>query len=176
MNIYDELKKDHQEVKALLKQLVTAQEAEDRRSLIEKIKEALIPHSRAEEAVLYNSLRDLDQATELIRHSYQEHIKAETLLRGLQVTEAVALNWQSGVEKLAAELNHHIHEEEELVFAAAKKMFAEEEARQMRVAFMKLKSEYGSGVVSSQVRLMANLMPQRLREGFSRGFDEKRAS
>lgn len=181
MNIYDDLKQDHQKVKALLADLSSAETAEERRQLVTEIRDLLVPHSRAEEAVLYNTLREFDQSKEVVAHSYQEHVKAETLLRALQVTETVALNWKTGVDKLREDLEHHIEEEEDKVFSAAKRLLAEEEAVQMGKAFRQLKPEIGAGILSSQVTLMANLMPPRLRDSFSRVLgtladDNKKAS
>src|SRR3954462_2302980 len=121
MTIYDELKNDHEKLRQVLDALSLAETAESRRVLITEVRDLLIPHSRAEEAVLYNVLREDKEVRDSVSHSYQEHITAETLLRALQVTEAVALNWRSGVKKLVDELNHHILHEEGTVFLAAKR-------------------------------------------------------
>lgn len=57
MQIYDTLKKEHEEVKGLLNDLINLKEDDDYRFiLVEEIKTALIPHSRAEEAKFYNTL------------------------------------------------------------------------------------------------------------------------
>lgn len=166
MTIYDELKKDHELVKSLLDRLSEAETADARRSLIAEIRDNLVPHSRAEEAVFYNTLRDLDESKDLVMHSYQEHLKAETLLRGLQVSEAVAMNWKSGVQKLKDDIAHHIQEEEGRVFTAARRIFSDEDARMLGKAFTELKPQIGAGVLSSNVELMANLMPERFRKSF----------
>ncbi len=58
MNIYDALKKDHTEVKEMLTRLIALRNDDEdgRHELVEQIRDALIPHARAEEMVLYNTL------------------------------------------------------------------------------------------------------------------------
>ncbi|HEY1961677.1 MAG TPA: hemerythrin domain-containing protein, partial [Rhizomicrobium sp.] len=53
MDILTKLKKEHREVQLLLDRLVDSDSAAERRSLLKQIKSALVPHSRAEEKVVY---------------------------------------------------------------------------------------------------------------------------
>jgi hemerythrin superfamily protein len=114
MQIYEALKKDHQEVRGLLAQLVRLDESDKtaaRSALIQAIRDALVPHSRAEETVFYNSLRETAGAADLVMHSYQEHLEAETLLRSLQVADRVDAGWLKMANSLKTALEHHISEE-----------------------------------------------------------------
>ncbi len=169
MTIYDLLKNDHAKLQTTLDRLLAATEKQEREALITEVRDLLVPHSRAEEAVLYNSLRDMHEAGKLIRHSYQEHIKAESILRGLQVTEAVMVKWQHGVELLKKDITHHIAEEEGKVFPAARKALTQEDAVALGKAFEELKPMIGAGLLSSQIELMTNLMPQQFRKSFADG-------
>src|SRR5687768_4755652 len=110
MLIYDVLKKDHEKVKQLLERLVHSADADDttRANLITQIRDELIPHARAEERVFYNSLRSIDQAKDLVRHGYQEHMEAESLLRMLQVQDKVNMDWSTNAKKLRDAVLHHI--------------------------------------------------------------------
>lgn len=166
MTIYEKLKNDHDHLKVALQKLANAEDAESRQRLIEQVRELLVPHSRAEEAVLYNTLRDMDEGKDVVSHGYQEHVMAETLLRGLQITEAVHLNWQAGVEKLKHDIGHHIAEEENKIFAVARRVLSEHEANAMGKAFDAIKPQMGTNVVSSNFELVVNLMPERLRKTF----------
>lgn len=172
MNFYEVLKEEHVTVKALADQLVDAEDSTKRSELTRAITEDMAPHTRAEEWVLDNVLRDLDQSKELVSHSYKEHMKAEAILRGLSVTEAVHLNWKSGAEKFREELNHHIEEEEGKVFPAAKKVLSEPEAVLLGKAFKDAKAKVGSGFLSSQFELVMNLMPQLFRSSFMKHVQE----
>lgn len=171
MNIYEELTADHKKVIGLLGKLIEAEKAESkiRDSLITQIRNELIPHARAEEAVLYNSIRDVEGASGVIAHAYQEHVEAETILRSLQVTGAVGVNWISGAKKLKEALEHHISEEEGKVFAAAKKLFVEEEAVAMAEVFNKMKPMIREqSLIGTSLDMLANMMPTRLRGVFGK--------
>ncbi len=162
--IYDLLKKDHRKVEGLLERLVHSADADDetRTSLINQIRDDLIPHSRAEEAVFYNSLSAIPEAKDLIRHGYAEHMEAETLLRTLQGLNAVDAEWTTVAKKLRDSLLHHIEEEEGEIFTAAQALLADEEALLMGEAFTEMKEKIGDGgIVTSTLEFVANMMPLR---------------
>lgn len=172
MNIYDELKKDHQKVLSLLDLLIAGEHEgpEARGRLVDQIRDDLVPHARAEEAILYNALRDQDQGKDAVMHAYGEHAEVEAVLRSLQVTGAVNVNWAAGARKLRALLVHHITEEEGKVFAAARLYFSEEEATQMREAFVQMKPRVKEeNVVGTTLDMIANLLPARLRASVRKG-------
>jgi hemerythrin superfamily protein len=167
MLIYDALKKDHEKIKPLLKELVESAKADEdtRERIIQEIRDELIPHARAEEAVFYNSLRTIDGAKELIVHGYGEHMEAEAVLRSLQAMEVVNADWTKLAVKLKDDLEHHIKEEEEVIFEAAKQVLAVEEAQMMAVAFEQMKPEIRQGsFMQNTLDLIANVMPQRFSE------------
>jgi hemerythrin superfamily protein len=167
MNIYEALVKDHEEVKELLKELVALKVDDDYRYvLVEEIRNALIPHSRAEESVFYNSIRSLASDREQVMHGFKEHLEAETLLRSLQVMDKLNLEWKPLAMKLQTALEHHIREEETEIFAQAKSLFSEEEAISMAEAFEKLKPEVQKqGFMGTTFDIIVNLMPPRLAKG-----------
>lgn len=85
MQIYDLLHNDHMKVKSLLDTLIRTPEGSDiQAGLVDQIRDELIPHARAEEAVFYNSLRSVDVARDVVHHGYKEHVEAEALLRMMQ--------------------------------------------------------------------------------------------
>lgn len=171
MDIYDTLKADHRKVIDLLDDLIAAEQSdpEQRRVLVQQITDELIPHARAEEAVLYNCIRDVGLGTDQISHAYREHMEAESLLRGLQVTDAVNVNWVNGAKKLKAALEHHIEEEEGTLFRLAKDLFLKPEAEAMADVFNKMKPLIKEqSFIGQSVDMAVNLMPPRLRESFSK--------
>lgn len=165
--IYECLQKDHRGVLALLDKLIASEkaESEETKALVQQIRDELIPHSRAEEAILYNCLRSFDESKNLVHHSYGEHMAVETMLRSLQVTEAVHVNWQAGAQKMRDMLQHHIDEEEGQLFTQAKQLFTLEEARAMGAAFEKLKPEIREKtILGTTWDMVVNMMPMRLQE------------
>ena len=165
MMIYEALKKDHDLVKELLSELVSLGEndSDRRHELIDLIRDELVPHSRAEEAVFYNCMRLLDSSKNLAMHGYQEHMEAETLLRALQVQDKIDLKWKKTAQKLKETLEHHIEEEEGEMFNAAQALFTNEEAQAMGDVFEKMKPGIKEeGFAMTTVEMMKNLMPPRL--------------
>ncbi len=170
MKIYDALKKDHLEVKALLSRLLTLSEddSKSRNELVTEIRDALIPHSRAEEAVFYNALRSVNQEKKEVWHGYAEHAAAEGLLRTLQVTGKVGAGWKSTAESLKKALEHHIQEEETTLFAAARNVFSDDEAEQIGVAFEALKPKIKEeSIIGTTFDMIQNLMPPRFSKNLS---------
>lgn len=164
MLIYEVLKNDHEKLKLLLNELMIMEEGSGsrRHALIEQIRDELVPHSRAEESVFYNSLRSIDAAKDLVMHSYTEHMESEALLRTLQAKDKVDADWRKTAAKLKTALEHHIAEEEGRIFNVAKQLFTENEAEMMAEAFEQLKPEVREGgIVRSTLDMIANIMPER---------------
>ena len=105
-DILDTLKKEHDEVKGLLKDLGDAQTPVQRRNLVQRIKVALVPHTKAEEKVVYDAVIALrDKEAQMDGHEgYLEHKWAAKTLQRLEASTNAAS------PELRAE--HHIGEEE----------------------------------------------------------------
>jgi hemerythrin superfamily protein len=173
MDIYQALQKDHDAVKTLLAELVALpeQDIQRRDTLVAKIRDELVPHSRAEEAVFYNMLRMLDVSKTLAMHGYTDHIEAEGLLRLLQTENKFGVPWKPTAVKLQKAVTDHIQEEETEMFAAARQLFTSQEAEAMAYAFQKLKPGIkDGGLVKSTMEMVANMMPPTLTDKF-RGAD-----
>lgn len=169
MQIYDCLTKDHDEVQNLLTDLLALddEDSDERNKIVQDIRDALIPHARAEESVFYNSIRALNTAKpdkKEVMHGYTEHVEAETILRMLQAQAKTGLGWRATAEKLREALSHHIEEEESEIFSIARRLFTEDEAEMMGEAFEKMKPEIREeGVMKTTLDMVANLMPPRMK-------------
>lgn len=173
MNIYQALIQDHNEVKKYLTELVELNEdnVERRGELISLIRDALIPHARAEEAVFYNSLRLLKSTNDLGWEGYKEHMEAETLLRSLQVMDKLDVTWRATALKLKKSLEHHIMEEEQQMIPVAQQLFTQQEAIAMAEAFNAMKPEVKEeGLMKNTLDMVVNMMPPRFTDQF-RKFD-----
>jgi hemerythrin superfamily protein len=164
MDIYQVLKDDHNELKILLNELLSLKDEDDYRFiLIEEIRNLFIPHSRAEEAILYNTLRAINADKIVTFHGYQEHLEAEALLRTLQVEDKLSLNWKDTAQKLKESVFHHIEGEESEIFDEARAALTNEEAVAMKDAFLDLKEKVREeGFMKSTADLIVNMMPPRL--------------
>ncbi len=164
MEIYEALKKDHEQVKTLLDELVGLGESDEYRYvLIQEIHNLLVPHSRAEESVFYNSLRALDTDKRLVFHGYKEHLEAEALLRSLQAMDRVNLGWRPVAEKLREAVLDHVEHEESEIFTEARRVFTASEAEAMGNAFKQLKPKIAEeGLVNNTVDMVLSMLPPRL--------------
>lgn len=164
MDIYEVLERDHEEVKDLLNQLVSLDESDEYRFvLIEEINNSLIPHSRAEESVFYNTLRAVNAEKGVVMHGFKEHLEAESLLRALQVMDKVNMDWKSTAKKLQEAVEHHVQDEESDIFEEARKAFTQEEAQMMAEAFENLKAEVQQeGSLKNTMDMVINMMPPRI--------------
>jgi len=142
-DILDTLKKEHDEVKALLSDLEGAETPGERRALVQKIKAALVPHTKAEEKVVYDAviaLRDKDAQTDG-HEGYLEHEWAsKTLQRLASISNATSPEHKAAGKVLKELVEHHISEEERNIWSDVKKNFSVEDRVDMNVAFEAAKS------------------------------------
>ena len=137
-DILDTLKKEHDEVRDLLETLSGAETAAHRRTLVRKIKAALVPHTKAEEKVVYDAVIALrDKGAQMDGHEgYLEHEwAAKTLQRLESITNAASPEHKAAGKVLKELVEHHIKEEESGVWSNVKQNFSEDDRKQMNVAF-----------------------------------------
>jgi hypothetical protein len=141
-DILDTLKKEHQEVKDLLEDLGDAETPAQRRSLVQKIKAALVPHTKAEEKVVYDAvilLRD-KEAQKDGYEGYLEHEWAAKTLQRLETISNAASPEHKAAGKVLKELvEHHIEEEERNVWKDVKQNFSSDDRKAMNVKFLAAK-------------------------------------
>jgi hypothetical protein len=128
--VLDTLKKEHEEVAGLLDELDKAEGAGERKTLVRKIKGALIPHTKAEQKVVYDALirlRDKDVQTDG-HEGYWEHELASRTLKKLEALTNARSAEHRAVGKVLEELvTHHVKEEERNVWSDVRDHFSVEE-------------------------------------------------
>lgn len=138
-DILDTLKKEHDEVKDLLEDLSDAETPAQRRTLVQKIKAALVPHTKAEEKVVYDAviaLRDKDAQKDGYE-GYLEHEWASKTLQRLEaITNAASPEHKAAGKVLKELVEHHIEEEERNVWKDVKEHFSDEDRKEMNLAFL----------------------------------------
>ncbi len=141
-DILDTLKKEHDEVKDLLENLSDAETPAQRRTLVQKIKAALVPHTKAEEKVVYDAVIALrNKDAQMDGHEgYLEHEWASKTLQRLEAIANAASPEHKAAGKVLKELvEHHIDEEERSVWKDVKRHFTDDDRRKMNVSFLAAK-------------------------------------
>jgi iron-sulfur cluster repair protein YtfE (RIC family) len=130
MDMFNLLKQDHQKVQRMLEQLMNQSVDRNRPAIgddLMLLNDELQLHMEIEEELLYPRARDVAEASSLIEESYQEHSKARDLMEELFHENAKAREWQSLLEELTTELNHHIRDEENKLFPILQKAWTHDE-------------------------------------------------
>jgi hemerythrin-like domain-containing protein len=142
-DLLDTLKKEHDEVKSLLADLQDAESSAQRKSLVQKIKVALVPHTKAEEKVLYDAViavRDKEVQIDG-QEGYIEHeLASKTLQKLSAIVNATSPEHKAAAKVLKELVEHHIKEEEGNVWDDAKDNFSDDQRKQMNIAYLAAKA------------------------------------
>ena len=136
MNIYEHLSREHDTQKKLANDIMqTSGDTAERKKLFSRFVEEVESHAAAEEQTFYASLIEHPEGQPKARHSVHEHKKAADLLKELKEMDMGSGGWIQKFEKLKKELEHHIKEEENKVFARAREILSSERARELSDEF-----------------------------------------
>jgi hemerythrin superfamily protein len=119
------LKKDHDQVKKMLKDLddTTDRAIKTRQHLFERLKFSLTVHEQMEEAVLYPALKEHAETKEIVLEAYEEHDVVDTILGELEQTPFDDETWHAKLTVMRENLLHHIQEEEDEMFGQVRRLF-----------------------------------------------------
>lgn len=140
-DILDTLHAEHDEVQELLKDLTESEKAAEQTALVAKIKQALIPHSKAEEQVVYDRVAVLKGEKPKIdsAEGYSEHALASATLKSLDTLQPNTPEFKANAKVLKELLDHHIKEEERNIWSDVKENFSDEQRKQMNGEFLAAK-------------------------------------
>ena len=140
-DILETLEMEHDEVQGLLEQLTGSDNGREQKSLVAKIKQALVPHTKAEEKVVYDALLALrgKEAKITGNEGYMEHGLASQTLKQLDKLTANTPEFKAAAKVLKELVNHHIREEENNMFSLVKENFSADQREQMNREFLAAK-------------------------------------
>lgn len=141
-DILDTLKQDHRDVAEMLERLVESTSVAERRKLLVSIKNALVPHLRAEEKVVYDAIlamRGKEQKTHA-EEGYMEHALGDKMLTQLgKMKEPMSPEFSAGAKVLKELVEHHVEEEENNIWSDVEDNFSDEERIAMNKKFLAAK-------------------------------------
>jgi hemerythrin superfamily protein len=144
MDVLDTLKKEHDEVQELLSDLVDSESAAERRSLLLQIKTALVPHTKAEEKMVYDAViaakgkkNQTDGAEGYLEHA----LASQTLLKLDKISPVTSPEFAATAKVLKELVDHHVKEEESNIWSDVKENFDAEERIAMNRRFLAAKKK-----------------------------------
>ena len=131
------LKKDHGEVKKILGQFKATPESapKKREELLQKLKEELVPHMKAEESTFYPPLLAKKEAREDAMEGVEEHHVSEMVLKELEKMSKGEEQWGAKMGVFKELVEHHIQDEESKVFKSAEKALDHDEIQNIMNKF-----------------------------------------
>lgn len=142
-DILDTLQAEHDEVQELLGKLVESDNAREQKSLVGRIKQALVPHTKAEEKVVYDAVLALKGREAKIdgNEGYIEHGLADATLKKLDKLTANTPEFKAAAKVLKELIDHHVKEEEDNIWAQVKDNFSGDQRERMNRDFLAAKKK-----------------------------------
>ena len=141
-SIYDAIKSDHDDHRALLEQIAgTSGNSETRQKAWDKFYYDVKSHAAAEEETFYSKLISKTWGQDAARHSVHEHQQLDDLMEELNDMDMSSPAWLIKFKELRHEYDHHMEEEENEVFTRAKEVIPDAEIEGYGARFLERKKE-----------------------------------
>ena len=137
------LQTDHRRFEDLLKQgeASTERAKKGRREILNALTSELTVHEAIEEQVLYPALKPHAEAHDIVLESYEEHHVADMQIKELHDVATDDEKWGAKFKVLKESVEHHISEEENHMFPAARGVLPKEELLALGAKMRALKAE-----------------------------------
>lgn len=137
------LKIDHRRFEKLLAdgEDTTERAIKGRGEILDALTSELGVHEALEEQLLYPALRPHAEAHDIVLEGIEEHHVADVLLKELHKVRKDNEKWGAKFSVLKESVEHHIKEEERVMFPAARAALAREELLALGARMRALKSE-----------------------------------
>jgi hypothetical protein len=122
MDLFELLSQDHREVDELFGKIEKTDNrgAKQREHLFQELREELERHTWLEEKIFYPELKGHSDTKELVHEALAEHREIKQMLREIGGLSAEDDQWSEMVNELKMAVQHHVREEQERTFPAAR--------------------------------------------------------
>jgi hemerythrin superfamily protein len=146
MDAYQILMKDHRKVEDLFEKIEKTEDGDrkERAELFNKLREELELHTEIEERLLYPEMKKLLGTKQLAGEALEEHGEVKRLLNELAKLSPAEERWSDMIEELDHAVQHHVREEEEQMFPAARKELTEGRANELGRQIEQMKQKVGA--------------------------------
>ena len=143
--LFDALRKDHQEVRDIFRKILDSNQPDKREKLMKQLQEEIVPHMKAEEKHVYPAVRKhCDNCREHVLESVEEHHAAELVLKELMKMKTSDERFHAKTQVLHEMVEHHIKEEEKDIFKDIRKNLDDRQAGEILEQFGKEKEHVKS--------------------------------
>ena len=141
------LEADHRRFEDLLKQGedTTERGVQARTTLLKTLTATLNVHELIEEEVLYPALKPHAEARDIVLEGFEEHHVADVLVKELHDLAKDSERWGAKFKVLKESIEHHIEEEETVMFPAARRALSSEELQKLGARMRTLKAQAERG-------------------------------
>jgi iron-sulfur cluster repair protein YtfE (RIC family) len=135
------LEQDHQRFRDLLKEgeETTTRGVKTRTDLLDTLTRELNAHEEIEERVLYPALKSNPETKDIVLEGYEEHHVADLIVKELHDLARDDEQWGPKFKVLKENIEHHLEEEESIMFRKARGIFSREELQQLGAAMAVMK-------------------------------------
>lgn len=129
------IKEDHKKVEAVFKKLEKAEPSEIP-DLLRQVQELLVPHSKAEEQVVYPAIKQIVPSEESdVDDGLEEHRHVESTLEQLLASDPEAPGVDGLIAAMIGEVRHHVEEEEEMILPSFSKAASNDQLSELGEQF-----------------------------------------
>ena len=124
MNATTLLRQQHKQVRDLFKKVEKTENANQRRTLLDRIAGELQVHTKIEEEIFYPAVRGLgtEKAEEMIMEALEEHHVVDLVLAELPEVDPEDERFEAKMTVLSELVDHHAKEEEQEMFKTAQRL------------------------------------------------------
>ncbi len=143
MDIMNIIFMDHQKVKTLIREIKRTDDPQKIKEYFGQLYTDLIVHSKAEEEVVYPTVRPFYGQSET-QELYDEQAQLEKVLNKMKSLEPTSADFKSHLEQVRDMVGDHTRQEESTMFAALRKNCSEEQREQLATKFKEAKKQFAS--------------------------------
>lgn len=144
MNTFQILKQDHRKLSQLFSEILhtSNRSIKTREYLFEEIKSLLEHHDQMEQDVVYPVLKDNTASHLQTAEAYEEHHLMKIVLKELNTWQKNNDDWLGKMKTLKDLVEHHVGEEESLLFPMAEKQLNQTQLNDMQEQLTRYKTQY----------------------------------
>jgi hemerythrin-like domain-containing protein len=152
------LRKDHQNVRQLLKKLEAAEEGDERLELFSQVQNELKVHAQIEEEIFYPAFRQSAEGEEdehLYYEALEEHHVVDMVLPEIRDTDENSDEFAAKAKVLKDIVEHHAEEEETEMFPKARKLMDSSELKELGQQLEQRKMELMGSTIAGRRKRVA---------------------